>query len=142
MPLEQPATAVRVECRAGYRVDEAPVRFYLGTRRIEVAEVLDRWLGPAHRCFKVLGDDGDTYVLRHDNGADRWELTLFARGAEPPAAGTRRHSTLIEWRFAFSIFGSVSSSMPSLKLALALAPSTSAGNVTVRLKAPCVISQR
>lgn len=81
MPAECPEAMVRVECRAGYRGDETPVRFYLGTRRVEVAEALDRWLAPGHRYFKVLGDDGDTYILRHDTGADRWELTLFARGA-------------------------------------------------------------
>ncbi len=81
MSEERSATIVRVECHAGYRADEAPVRFYLGARRIEVAEVLDRWLAPDHRYFKVLGDDGDTYILRHDTVADRWELTLFARGA-------------------------------------------------------------
>lgn len=81
MPQEQSETMVRVECHAGYRADEVPVRFHLGTRRIEVAEVLDRWLAPDHRYFKVLGDDGDTYILRHDTVVDRWELTLFARGA-------------------------------------------------------------
>jgi hypothetical protein len=80
MPQEQAEIPVRVECHAGYRADETPVRFYLGARRVEVAEVLDRWLAPDHRYFKVLGDDGDTYILRHDTGADRWELTLFARG--------------------------------------------------------------
>lgn len=80
MPEERPETSVRVECHAGYRADEVPVRFYLGMRRIEVTEVLDRWLAPDHRYFKVLGDDGDTYILRHDTATDRWDLTLFARG--------------------------------------------------------------
>ncbi len=81
MPQAQAETPVRVECHAGSRADEAPVRFYLGARRIEVTEILDRWLAPDHRYFKVLGDDGDTYILRHDAAADRWELTLYARGA-------------------------------------------------------------
>lgn len=73
---------VRVECYAGYRGEETPRRFFLGERKIEVAEVLDRWLAPGHRYFKVRGDDGDRYVLRHDAAADSWELTLFEGGEE------------------------------------------------------------
>ncbi|TAM46631.1 MAG: hypothetical protein EPN55_04870 [Gammaproteobacteria bacterium] len=80
MPQEQAETPLRVECHAGYRADETPVRFHLGARRIGVAEVLDRWLAPDHRYFKVRGNDGDTYILRHDTVADSWALTLFARG--------------------------------------------------------------
>ena len=77
---------VRVECHAGYRGEETPRRFYIrGTpleRCVDVVEVLDRWLAPDHRYFKVLGNDGDTYILRHDAAADRWEMTMFRRGTE------------------------------------------------------------
>lgn len=68
---------VRVECYAGYRGEEEPRRFWLGERAIEVAEIIDRWLAPEHRYFKVRGDDAATYILRHDTRADRWELTMF-----------------------------------------------------------------
>lgn len=73
------ADFLKVVCYAGYRADEAPMYFFLGERRIEVREILDRWLGEDHRYFKVKGDDGDTYILRHDTGSDSWELTHFAR---------------------------------------------------------------
>ena len=69
-----------VECHAGYRADEEPRRFRLGERSVEVVEVLDRWLDPAHRYFKLRGDDGAVYILRQDTTTDRWELTLFDRG--------------------------------------------------------------
>jgi hypothetical protein len=71
---------VRVECYAGYRGDEAPRALIIGERRIEVVEVLDRWLAPDHRYFKVKGDDGDVYIVRYSNAADAWELTMFSRG--------------------------------------------------------------
>jgi hypothetical protein len=71
---------VRVECYAGYRGEETPRRFSIGDRDVAVVEVLDRWLSPDHRYFKLKGDDGDTYILRHDTTAGRWELTLFRRG--------------------------------------------------------------
>jgi hypothetical protein len=68
---------LQVECYAGYKGEETPRAFYVGDRRIEVAEVLDRWLAPDHRYFKVRGDDGGLYIMRHDVEKDRWELTLF-----------------------------------------------------------------
>jgi hypothetical protein len=81
---------VRVECHAGYRGEEAPRRFFLGARRVEVVEVIDRWLAPDQRYFKVRGDDGATYILRHDPDALRWELTLFVCGEGRPRAPPRR----------------------------------------------------
>ncbi|MBI4715682.1 MAG: hypothetical protein HY760_07090, partial [Nitrospirae bacterium] len=64
---------------AGYRGEETPRRFTLGERPIEVEEVLDRWLARDHRYFKVRGDDGAVYILRHDMESLEWELTLFER---------------------------------------------------------------
>lgn len=71
---------IRVDCYAGCRADERPARFYLADRAIGVVDVLDRWIGPDHRYFKVRGDDGDIYILRQDTSAECWELTLFERG--------------------------------------------------------------
>jgi hypothetical protein len=70
---------VSVECYAGSRADETPRVVVIGDRRIEIVEVVDRWLAPDHRYFKLRGDDGDVYVVRHDVETDRWELVLFAR---------------------------------------------------------------
>jgi hypothetical protein len=69
--------AMRVECYAGYRSEETPRAFFLGERRIEVAEVLDRWLAPDHCYFKVRGDDGAVYILRHEVATGEWEMTMF-----------------------------------------------------------------
>jgi hypothetical protein len=74
------AAGLRVECYAGYRPDERPLRFFIGDRAVEVSAVLDCWLGPDHRYFKVRDDDSDVYILRHDTAGDRWELTMFERG--------------------------------------------------------------
>jgi hypothetical protein len=52
----------------------------MGERLVGVTDVSDRWLAPDHRYFKVRGDDGDIYILRHDEPADRWELWMFQRG--------------------------------------------------------------
>ena len=75
--MKEPMFQVRVVCYSGYRGEELPRRIYLGERLIEVADVVDRWLAPEHRYFKLRCIEGDTYILRHDNQSDRWDLTLF-----------------------------------------------------------------
>jgi hypothetical protein len=60
---------VRVECYAGYRDEETPRCLYLGPRCIRVEAVLDRWLAPEHRYFKLRGDDGGVYIVRYDSAA-------------------------------------------------------------------------
>ena len=79
--MSSTAFDVRVACYAGYRGEEEPRRFWLGERAVAVAEILDRWLAPEHRYFKVRGDDAGIYILRHDTRDERWELTLFERRA-------------------------------------------------------------
>ncbi len=71
---------IHVECYAGYRADEEPRRFMLGKREIRIEEVIDRWLDPGHRYFKVRGGDGGIYLLRHDTREDAWELTMYDSG--------------------------------------------------------------
>jgi hypothetical protein len=81
---------IEVECYAGYRADETPRRLLIGDRRVEVIEVLDRWLAPTHRYFKLRGDDGGIYIVRHETTAGSWEMTLFDSGRTP---ATRLSST-------------------------------------------------
>jgi hypothetical protein len=70
---------VQVECYAGYRGEETPQRVRSGSRNVEVVQVVDRWLAPDHRYFKFDGDDGATYILRHDVAEQCWELTLYEK---------------------------------------------------------------
>ena len=59
MPREAAALPVYVECYAGYRGEETPRRFRLGDRQIEIADVVDSWLAPDHRYFKVKDSEGN-----------------------------------------------------------------------------------
>jgi len=74
---------IRVECYAGYRGEKQPRRLLIGRRQVVVEEIVDRWLDPEHRYFKLRGDDGALYIVRHDELSDRWELTLFDERGEP-----------------------------------------------------------
>ncbi len=68
---------IRVECYAGYKAEETPRRLIFDDRTIEVSDVIDQWLAPDHRYFKLRGTDGATYIIRHDVAAGRWELVMF-----------------------------------------------------------------
>lgn len=71
------AMEIRVECYAGHRGEAEPRAFQLGARRFEVMAILDRWLDPDRRYFKVQTDDGATYILRHDEASGLWEIHSF-----------------------------------------------------------------
>ena len=75
---------IRVECYDGYRGQEQPRRLFLGRRQVAVVEIVDRWLDPEYRYFKVRGDDAGLYIIRYDVPEDRWELTLFDRRCNRP----------------------------------------------------------
>ena len=71
---------IRVECYAGYKAGQRPLRFVLGEQALEVREVEDQWYGPSAQCFRVQAGDGNTYVLRHDEEDDSWSLDAFRCG--------------------------------------------------------------
>jgi hypothetical protein len=75
---------IRVECYDGYRGQEQPRRLFLGRRQVSVVEIVDHWLDPEHRYFKVRGDDAGLYIIRYDVQGDLWELTLFDRRCNRP----------------------------------------------------------
>jgi hypothetical protein len=74
---ERQPLRVGVECYAGHRGEETPRTLILGDRRVAVAELLDAWLAPGYRYFKLGDADCDTYLVRHDESFDTWELTMF-----------------------------------------------------------------
>ncbi len=83
---------LKVECYAGYKADERPRRFTpqsARARTFEVRQVLDQWYGIGYACFKVLADDGNLYILRHDSEDDSWTLDSF-RCSQQDARGTGR----------------------------------------------------
>ena len=75
---------VRVQCYAGYRGEERPLRFAMGENWLEVATVEDRWYSPGATYFRVVVTSGERYVLRRHEGQDVWFLSAF-RASSPQA---------------------------------------------------------
>jgi hypothetical protein len=69
--------ALRVECYAGHKGDERPVRVLLDKRMTEVSAVEDRWFAPGSTYFRVLMITRERYVLRHDDAQDLWTIEAF-----------------------------------------------------------------
>ena len=80
---------IHVNCYAGYRDEETPRFIRLANQHIGIKRVIDRWLAPDHRYFKVLGDDDATYIIRHDMLSGEWELTFY-QAAEALTAKNRK----------------------------------------------------
>ncbi len=62
---------VRVECYAGYKADERPLRFRIGKRMFEIERVLDRWATPETDGFRVSTLQG-VYVLERRRSDGSW----------------------------------------------------------------------
>ena len=75
---------MRVECYSGYRSDQRPLRFSLGGQILDVEEVEDQWYGPSARYFRVCANDGDIYILRHEETDDSWSLDAFRASPRNP----------------------------------------------------------
>lgn len=71
---------VSVETRNTASGDVEPVSFSIGTRLLQVDQVLDRWPGPDHSYFKVAASDGALYILRHASDTREWEMHWFSAG--------------------------------------------------------------
>jgi len=68
---------LHVQCCAGRKADERPLRFQLNEHEYMVKEVVDQWYGPDYRYIKARGTDGGLYILRFDEPQAEWELTMF-----------------------------------------------------------------
>ena len=73
----QSVMKIRVECYSGQKVDERPIKFWLGENAMFVDSIEDQWYGTDAQYFRVRGDDGNTYVLGHDQKNNVWILESF-----------------------------------------------------------------
>lgn len=68
---------MKIHCCAGCSVNEGPSLFSLMNRSYQVKEVIDRWYGPGVVYFKLLANDGNIYLLKHDEQQDWWDLVFY-----------------------------------------------------------------
>jgi hypothetical protein len=78
---------IQVECYAGYKADERPVRVLLDGHMVDVAAVEDRWYSPGSTYFRILLSNDERYVLRRQEAQDVWTIEAF-RGASSLTGST------------------------------------------------------
>jgi len=71
--------ALKVECTVGLRGAAEPLAVWFGARRVGVRAIVDRWFAPTRRWFRIDADDGQLYVLRHDESTGEWDLAALTR---------------------------------------------------------------
>lgn len=71
-----------VKCDSGYRADETPKSIQFDSLIVEIKEILDRWISPDHRYFKVIGGDEAIYIIRQDTETMQWDLTYYKQADE------------------------------------------------------------
>lgn len=74
---------IKVESYSGYRGEETPRYLLTEGRKIRIKKILDRWLAPDHRYFKIIDDDDALYIIRHDQKSWKWELTFYRASGGP-----------------------------------------------------------
>ena len=70
---------LHVQCYAGWKGDQRPVRFRMDHREYLVEEIIDQWYGPEHIFFKIRADDSNFYILRRCTSVPegQWDLVSF-----------------------------------------------------------------
>ena len=80
---------LRVECYSGHKADQRPIKFWLGDAAHFVESIEDQWYGPDALYFRVQADDGNTYVLGHNENTDEWTLESFRSQLSPGISDPR-----------------------------------------------------
>ncbi len=63
---------------SGYRDNERPASFSVRREKIEVVEILDRWIEEGledrvrKRFFRLKGSDGNIHLIYYDEKASEW----------------------------------------------------------------------
>ena len=69
---------IQVESYSGYKVNQRPIKFWIGDRVFFVESIEDQWRGTDAVYFRVHADDGKTYILRYTETTDTWTLEKSA----------------------------------------------------------------
>jgi hypothetical protein len=57
------------------------MRLLADTRVVEIEEIVDRWPGERFSYFKVMDGAGNIYILRREEGQEKWDLVMFQRSS-------------------------------------------------------------
>ena len=62
----------KVTAYSGYKANERPLFFTIDDQRLEVRDIICRWVEPDKDFFKVIADDDKVYTLSWNRKSDLW----------------------------------------------------------------------
>jgi len=62
----------KVTAYSGYKANERPLYFTIDDQRLEVRDIICRWVEPEKDFFKVIADDNKVYTLSWNRKSDLW----------------------------------------------------------------------
>ena len=66
-----------VVCLSGVEYAERPLAFTWEGRRLEIAEILERWRGPGEKGFRIKTTEGQVFELTYREIPDDWRVRPF-----------------------------------------------------------------
>jgi len=82
-----------VDCYSGHTYAQEPRTFVFVSERRVVTRMCKRWREPAGPRFKVLADDGATYVLAYDEATDQWHVSVVRASAQLRCSASHNNYT-------------------------------------------------
>ncbi len=67
----------QVECRSDLNYADTPLAFYWEGQRLEVEELLARWLAPQGRGFRVRAQGNQVFELYYDEQKEEWQIHIL-----------------------------------------------------------------
>ena len=67
-------TTISVECLSDSEYAGRPLRFVWQGKRLDVAEILGSWRGPAEKGFYIKTTDGHAFELIYREDPDDWQM--------------------------------------------------------------------
>jgi hypothetical protein len=76
--MEGSGERIKVIAYSGYRSEETPRKILLGSRKIEIVEILKQWVEERsdnkeiRRFYQIKGSDGNLYTIYYDEKSMEW----------------------------------------------------------------------
>ena len=63
-----------VECHSEHEYAEKPTALLWEGKRLEIKKILEEWLGPGEKCFRVETEDEQDFLLIYQIASDQWQI--------------------------------------------------------------------
>ncbi|MDY7038404.1 MAG: hypothetical protein SV375_19880 [Thermodesulfobacteriota bacterium] len=70
---------IKVIAYSGYKANERPLSFTIDDQRLEVRDIMGRWVEADKDFFKVIANDNKIYTLSWNRETDLWFIEKISK---------------------------------------------------------------